>query len=181
MRASPRRRDEDALEVFDTFEENALAKARYFHARSGRPTLRRRFRPRRRSRSAAVRACMSKRWSGRTDLTGQALDDENNRCCSSVFAAWRIGARTMSARRRTSTGRASSVRRRLRVHGSTSSTMPRGAVGFGYDPYFFCGRARADLWRGEPRGEGAREPSRAGVSALIRSRRALLRYVANDS
>src|SRR5215211_5112164 len=27
--------EEDALEAYDTFEENALAKARYFHARSG--------------------------------------------------------------------------------------------------------------------------------------------------
>src|SRR5205814_2193026 len=30
---------EDMLEVFDTFEENALAKARYFHAVTGRPTV----------------------------------------------------------------------------------------------------------------------------------------------
>jgi XTP/dITP diphosphohydrolase len=30
---------EDALEAFETFEENALAKARHFHARSGLPTV----------------------------------------------------------------------------------------------------------------------------------------------
>ena len=30
---------EDELEVFDTFEENALAKARYFHELTGRPTF----------------------------------------------------------------------------------------------------------------------------------------------
>lgn len=31
--------EEDELEPFDTFERNALSKARYFHARSGVPTL----------------------------------------------------------------------------------------------------------------------------------------------
>src|ERR1700745_64627 len=31
--------EEDALEVFDTFEENALAKARYFAAKTGVLTL----------------------------------------------------------------------------------------------------------------------------------------------
>jgi len=31
--------DEDALEEFESFEENALAKARHFHARSGLPTV----------------------------------------------------------------------------------------------------------------------------------------------
>src|SRR6201985_1681627 len=70
--------DEDDLEVFDTFEENALAKARYFFERSGRPTVA--------DDSGLVvdslggrPGVMSKRWSGRTDLSGQALDDENNR------------------------------------------------------------------------------------------------------
>ena len=32
-------RVEDELEVLDTFEENALAKARYFHAQTGQPTV----------------------------------------------------------------------------------------------------------------------------------------------
>ena len=31
--------EEDDLERFETFEENALAKARYFHAASGLPTV----------------------------------------------------------------------------------------------------------------------------------------------
>src|SRR6185436_12394408 len=35
----PESTEEDDLECFDTFEENALAKARYFAARSGLPTV----------------------------------------------------------------------------------------------------------------------------------------------
>ena len=31
--------DEAAIEAFDTFEENAIAKARHFHAMSGLPTV----------------------------------------------------------------------------------------------------------------------------------------------
>ena len=45
---------------------------------------------------------MSKRWSGRTDLTGQALDDENNRLLLERIARRsRIAGRTTCARRRT--------------------------------------------------------------------------------
>jgi len=69
---------EDELEAFPTFEENALAKARYFHGASGWSTVA--------DDSGLVvpslggkPGVLSKRWSGRSDLTGQALDDENNR------------------------------------------------------------------------------------------------------
>ena len=69
---------EDDLEAFDTFEDNALAKARYFHdASGGMPTF-----------GDDSGMCVdalggepgvySKRWSGRDDLNGQALDDANN-------------------------------------------------------------------------------------------------------
>src|SRR5436305_12222913 len=68
---------EDALEVYATFEENALAKARYFFHLSGRPTLAD-------DSGLAVDALrgrpgvLNKRWRGRNDLIGQALDDEYN-------------------------------------------------------------------------------------------------------
>jgi XTP/dITP diphosphohydrolase len=71
-------REEDDLECWPTFEENALAKARYFFARTGVPTVAD-------DSGLAVAALggrpgvLSKRWSGRADLSGQALDDENNR------------------------------------------------------------------------------------------------------
>jgi XTP/dITP diphosphohydrolase len=124
---------EDTLESHATFEANALAKARHFHAVSGRPTVA--------DDSGLVVASLggrpgvlSKRWSGRTDLTGQALDDENNRLLirhlenahdRDAFyvcaAAYVDDARELVAR--------GEVQGRI-LDG------PRGDGGFGYDPYF---------------------------------------------
>ncbi|HMJ16856.1 MAG TPA: non-canonical purine NTP pyrophosphatase, partial [Gemmatimonadaceae bacterium] len=70
-------RAEDTLESFDTFEENALAKARYFFEVSGGlPTF---------GDDSGMSVDVlggepgvySKRWSGREDLKGKALDDAN--------------------------------------------------------------------------------------------------------
>ena len=69
---------EDSLESFDTFEDNALAKARYFYEVSGGiPTF-----------GDDSGMCVdalggepgvfSKRWSGRDDLSDAALDAANN-------------------------------------------------------------------------------------------------------
>jgi len=159
---------EDDLEVFDTFEENALAKARYFFARSGRPTVAD-------DSGLAVDALggrpgvMSKRWSGRGDLTGQALDDENNRLlleklkheterrahyvCAAAFVD---GTREVVCRGE--------------VHGRIVDE-PRGVGGFGYDPYFFADEL------GRTFGEAARE-EKATVSHRARAVRALLERLA---
>lgn len=69
--------DEDRLERFETFEENALAKARHFYSRSGLPAIAddSGLEVHALDRRPGVR---SKRWSGRTELTGRALDDANN-------------------------------------------------------------------------------------------------------
>ena len=126
---------EDALEVYATFEENALAKARYFARLSGRPTLAD-------DSGLAVDALngrpgvMSKRWSGRVDLAGQALDDENNRLLLEALrgkpdrrahyvcaAAYADGDRELVCRGE--------------VKGRILET-PDGVGGFGYDPYFFA-------------------------------------------
>ena len=70
--------DEDGIECFDTFEENALAKARYFSARAGGRTVVAD------DSGLAVRALggapgvRSRRWSGAVELSGRALDDANN-------------------------------------------------------------------------------------------------------
>src|SRR3569833_1441886 len=68
----PESPEEDRLEEFDTFEENALAKARYFHRNTGLATIA--------DDSGLVVSALdgrpgvlSRRWSG------QVLDDENNR------------------------------------------------------------------------------------------------------
>jgi XTP/dITP diphosphohydrolase len=137
--------DEDAIESFPTFEENALAKARYFHAQSGgMPTLA--------DDSGVVvdalngaPGVLSKRFSGRSDVSGTELDAANNTKLMNELA--RVD------RERASRGKGSAPRtaryvcvaafvgsmgeliRDGRIEGRIIE-YPRGAGGFGYDPYF---------------------------------------------
>jgi XTP/dITP diphosphohydrolase len=125
--------EEDALEAYDTFEENARAKARYFHVRSGLPAVS--------DDSGLVVVALggrpgvlSKRWSGRTDLHGQSLDDENNRLllqqlrtCTDRRAHYVCAAAYVDSHREFVT--------RGVVHGRIVDDA-RGAAGFGYDPFF---------------------------------------------
>jgi XTP/dITP diphosphohydrolase len=127
---------EDELEVFDTFRANAIAKARWFAERIGRVTI---------ADDSGLRVdalggrpgVRTKRFSGRDDLSGTALDRANNDrliqelegvpepergaryiCCAAV--AWPDGRATAAI-------------------GSVSGTIaagPRGGGGFGYDPLF---------------------------------------------
>ena len=125
--------EEDALENADTFEENALAKARYFARRAkcavvaddsglevealgGQPGVR------------------SKRWSGRPDLSGLALDEANN---SHLLEALR-GVRNRRARYVCVAAFIDGTNE-LTGRGVSSGVVldrPRGRGGFGYDPYF---------------------------------------------
>jgi XTP/dITP diphosphohydrolase len=125
--------EEENLESAETFEENALAKARYFADRarravvaddSGLEVLALGSRP-------GVR---SKRWSGRNDLSGQALDDANN---SHLLDAMRglsnRGARYVCVAAFVDGDDEWTFR------GTASGAIleqPRGSGGFGYDPYF---------------------------------------------
>lgn len=125
---------EDSIESFDTFEENALAKARYFFERCGGLDVVAD------DSGLAVDALggepgvRSKRWSGRADLGGQRLDDANNerllerlrdvedrRARFICVAAWRGSSGEAFAR--------GEVAGRIRNDAS-------GSHGFGYDPYF---------------------------------------------
>ena len=121
------------IESFDTFEDNALAKARYFAARlpgrivvaddsglsiaalGGAPGVR------------------SKRWSGHADLHGAALDAANN---ARLVAAMR-GQSERSAHFVCAAawcdGRAVVVARGM-VAGRITDA-PAGVHGFGYDPH----------------------------------------------
>ncbi len=128
--------EEDGIEVFDTFQANAIAKARWFAHRLGRVAL---------ADDSGLRVdaldgdpgLHTKRFSGRSGLDGQALDDANNAlllekldgvpeeergaryvCCAAV--AWPDG-------------------RALNAMGTVRGTIafePRGQAGFGYDPLF---------------------------------------------
>ena len=137
----PESRAEDSLESYDTFEGNAMAKARYFFDLSGGlPTF---------GDDSGMSVDIlggepgvySKRWSGREDLKGKALDDANNA---------KLVARMQDALRRDPThfidsaryvsvaafkDEAGEVVRRGETVGRVL-TRPRGHGGFGYDPYF---------------------------------------------
>ena len=136
---------EDELERFDTFEGNALAKARHFFERSGRslPVV---------ADDSGLEVFAlggqpgvhSKRWSARPDLTGPALDAANNaRLLSELERLARGASGPVSADDRR--GRYVCVaayvdgeRERL-FRGECAGRIlrsPRGAGGFGYDPLF---------------------------------------------
>lgn len=157
---------EDALEVYATFEENALAKARYFFQRSGRPTLAD-------DSGLAVDALggrpgvMSKRWSGRVDLSGQALDDENNRLLIEAMRGLGRDARYVCAAAYVDHHR--EIVCRGEVFGAIVE-MPRGTGGFGYDPYFFSTELSRTF------GEATRE-EKEQVSHRARAFRALIEAI----
>ena len=125
---------EEQLEEFETFEENALAKARYFAERSGLPTI---------ADDSGLEVfalggrpgVRSKRFSGRSDLRGRELDDANNALLQQELASYADRrARFVCAAALVRPNGQEMVRR-----GETAGrilTAPRGTGGFGYDPYF---------------------------------------------
>jgi XTP/dITP diphosphohydrolase len=130
----PESPDEEHIEIFHTFEENALAKARYFHRRSGMPTMAD-------DSGLSVRALggapgvYSKRYSGESNLTGQDLDDANNakllnalRGTADTSASYSCAAAFVDE-----TGEWVALGE---THGRVIDEA-RGTEGFGYDPYFF--------------------------------------------
>ena len=155
---------EDTLEAFPTFEENALAKARHFHAVVGGRVVAD-------DSGLAVRALddapgvHSKRWSGRADLHGHALDEANN-------ALLLASLRGIADRRARYVCAAALVdgARELVCRGETTGRIvdvPRGAEGFGYDPYFLSDEL------GMTFGEASRD-AKENVSHRGRAFRALL-------
>jgi XTP/dITP diphosphohydrolase len=124
---------EDDLEQYETFEENALAKGRYFSALSGMAVVAD-------DSGLEVRALggrpgvRSKRWSGRSDLSGEALDAENN-----ALLLRSLGSDADRAARYVCAAAYVDGARELVRRGEVAgriTTAPRGTAGFGYDPYF---------------------------------------------
>lgn len=125
---------EESIERFDTFEENAAAKARYFHlASGGLPTVADD------SGLEVVALSMapgvrSKRWSGRPELSGKELDDANNaHLLEMLDGAQDRGARYVCV------AAFADARVTLTARGETTgqiTRVARGSAGFGYDPYF---------------------------------------------
>jgi XTP/dITP diphosphohydrolase len=143
----PERPAEDDIEVFSTFEENAAAKARYFFARLGVPVV---------ADDSGLEVTAlggepgvrSKRWSGRVDLAGLALDEANN----AELARRLAGVRDRSARYVCVAWWIDASGERMARGESAGSILesPAGDGGFGYDPWFRsedlgCTFAEADL------------------------------------
>ena len=125
--------EEDALEVAETFEGNAMLKARYFRRLSGLDTVAD-------DSGIEVRALggapgvLSKRWSQRPDLSGQALDDANN-----ALLLRRLEGVEDRTARYVCAAAYSGAGGEFVVRGAVDgviTTTPRGTGGFGYDPYF---------------------------------------------
>jgi XTP/dITP diphosphohydrolase len=141
----PETADEEVLERYETFEENALAKARHFHERTGMTVVAD-------DSGLEVEALggrpgvRSKRWSGRPDLVGIELDRANN-------ALLLESLRGVADRRARYVCVATYVEegRELVRRGESPGIIvdePRGSGGFGYDPYFVAagtGRTFAEL------------------------------------
>ena len=161
----PETAEEENLEAFDSFEENALAKARYFHRLSARPTI---------ADDSGLEVLAlggapgvrSKRWSGRVELAGEELDAANNERLLQAL-------RSQDDRRARYVCVAAYVdgRGELTRRGETTGEILRaralGTEGFGYDPYFLSselGRSFAAVDRAE----------KARVSHRGRAFRALL-------
>jgi XTP/dITP diphosphohydrolase len=137
----PELAEEESLEEFHTFEENALAKARYFYQRTGVPTI---------GDDSGLMidalggapGVITKRWSGRSDISGRELDRVNNEKLVREMRA--LEARRGKISR---AGQYVSVAafvdgeqelvRRGEIAGEVLDS-PRGSMGFGYDPYFFA-------------------------------------------
>jgi XTP/dITP diphosphohydrolase len=159
--------DEEAVEAFETFAANALAKARYFQMLTGLPTVAD-------DSGLEVEALQgdpgvrSRRFSGRTDLSGQSLDNANNaKLLESLRAVNDPRARYVCA-----AAYADGVREEV-VLGETAGTIvrdARGVEGFGYDPYFLSDELGATF------GESSRE-AKERVSHRGRAFRALLERI----
>ena len=129
--------EEEALEPFDTFEENARSKAEYFHAKTGLPTI---------ADDSGLEVdalggapgVRSKRFTPVEGLTGQRLDQENNN-----YLVERLGS--LELEKRTAQYVCVAVllgltSQMIVTRGEAKGLIlaePRGEEGFGYDPYFY--------------------------------------------
>ena len=137
--------EEDDLEVHPTFAENALAKARYFFGKSGLPTL-----------ADDSGLCVdalgggpgvrSKRFSGRRDLSGAALDRGNNALLLRSLDGVPESERT--ARYVCAVALAHPHGGEALFEASCEGVIleqPRGDGGFGYDPLMYIPEQEASF------------------------------------
>lgn len=161
--------EEERLESAMTFEENALAKARYFFARSGMTTLA----------DDSGLSCdaldgapgvHSKRWSELPHLSGAALDAANNALLLERLAvAARAGRRSRAARYVCAAAWVDGAREVV-ARGETLGRIlagPEGDGGFGYDPLFFSEDLQCAFGMVSREAKGAVSHRARAVSALM--------------
>ena len=167
--------EEDSVEAFETFEENAIAKARYYFERAKSLDERAPSIVIADDSGLAVRALggapgvFSKRYSG-SALEGRALDDANNAKLVDALrgAADRTAAYMCVAAITTVDGE-------WHARGSCGGSVlesPRGSDGFGYDPYFFSDELKktfGEATREEKEVVSHRARAVSAVLALFRS------------
>ena len=169
--------EEEALECFATFEANALAKARWFAARSGGRVVLADDSGLEVDALGGAPGVRSKRWSERPDLMGEALDAANNARLLQALEA--VGADAPSARRARYVCAAACVwpGGELVQRGETAGVVlpaPVGAGGFGYDPYLWSDELGATFAQVD-------REAKAAVSHRGRAIRALLAAIAGAS
>ena len=129
----PESPDEANLESADVYEENALRKALHFHNLTQLPTI---------ADDSGIEVAAlggapgvhSKRWSGRADLSGQALDDVNN-----ALLLERLARATDRRAKYVCAAAYCDAEWQFVERGEVAGAItrsPRGTNGFGYDPYF---------------------------------------------
>ena len=164
------RPEEEELERFDTFEENARAKAEFFHRLTGMPTV---------ADDSGLEVMSldgrpgvrSKRWSGRTELQGRALDEANNEHLLREL----VGVEDRTARYVCAAVYRDPEREIVRVGEVRGRIVdePLGTHGFGYDAYFVAdevGRTFGELTRSEKQGLSHRGRAVTSlVSAILAS------------
>ena len=160
---------EDSIEVHDTFAGNARAKARYYAARSGMRTLAD-------DSGICVDALdgapgvLSKRFSGREDLEGAALDAVNNQLLLEKLT-------DVEAARRSA--HYICVAALVDPHGGEALfegradglilDAPRGDGGFGYDPLFYVPAEEATFGELDPGRKNEISHRGRAVAALARA------------
>jgi XTP/dITP diphosphohydrolase len=129
--------EEDDIEAYETFEENALAKARWFAARTGEVTL-----------ADDSGICVdalegapgvrSRRFAAVDEARGERQDEANNRHLLHLLQTTPDAERT--ARYVCAAALADARGREAVFTGTCDGVIlhaPRGAGGFGYDPLFY--------------------------------------------
>lgn len=170
----PESPDEDAVEAFETFEENALAKARYYAAITGTLTL-----------ADDSGICVdalggapgvrSRRFAGEVETRGTSQDEANNRHLLRLLAEVPPEART--ARYVCAAALAGEGWDEVFVGTCDGVVLngPRGTGGFGYDPLFWMpeeGMTFGELPAGRKSEVSHRGRAvRAAAAALLNGRR----------